>query len=150
MSRGTSPRLDESKCVYASLGPSDLAVKQSDYDRLFINSELQAILARAAAGINVLQQLGAPYQSLPGLEMAGYQTDADALETDVNTANGLINQLRTLLISMDQKAGPLFEKNKKLLLTLRGLLQTAAQLALLDQITGPTEEPPAPPTPPGP
>jgi hypothetical protein len=59
----------------------------------------------------------------------------------------LIDQVRVLLIAMDAKAGPLFEKNKKLLQSLRGLLQNAAQLALLDQITGPTAQPPSPPPP---
>jgi len=121
-----------------------------DYDRLFINSELQATLARAAASINVLEQLGAVYQSLPGVEMAPYQTEANLLEADLAAFNNLVNQLRTLLQAMDQKAGPLAEKNRKILATLRGLLQTAAQLALLDQITGATPESPPPPPPPGP
>jgi len=121
-----------------------------DYDRRVINSEVQYILARAAASINVLQQLGATYHTLPGLAMIGYQTAADALETDVTALNNLINQIRTLLQSIDDKAELLAEKNKKLLLSLRGLLQTAAELALLDQITGPTEEGPTPVTPPGP
>ena len=43
-----------------------------DYDRRVIQSDLQYILARAVAGLNVLQQLGAAFQSLPGVEMAGY------------------------------------------------------------------------------
>ena len=121
-----------------------------DYDRRVIQSDLQYILARAAAGLNVLQQLGAAYQSLPGLEMAGYQAEADALEALVTNLNNLINQIRALLEEIDDKAEDLAAKGKKLLATLRGLLQTAAQLALLDQITGPTDEPAAPPTPPGP
>jgi hypothetical protein len=78
------------------------------------------------------------------------QTDADALEWDLTGLTALIDQIRPLLISIDAKAGPLFEKNKKVLQTLRGLLQTDADLALLDQITGPTPQPPTPPTPPGP
>ena len=122
-----------------------------DYDRRVILSDLQYILARAAAGLNVLQQLGAAFQSLPGLVMTTYQTEADSLEADVQALNDLINQIRVLLETMDDKAEDLAAKNKKLLATLRGLLQTAAQLALLDQITGPTDEPAAPPTtPPGP
>lgn len=107
-----------------------------DYDRKLFNSDIQEIVARAAASINVLQQLGATYQSLPGLAMAAYQTEADALEADLTALNALVDQIRVLLIAMDAKAGPLFEKNKKLLHTLRGLLQTAAEQTLLDQITG--------------
>jgi len=120
-----------------------------DYDRQFINSTVQEIVARSAASLNVLDQLGAAYQSLPGLVMAAYQAEADALETALGSLNTLIDQIRVLLISIDGMAGPLAEKNKKLLATLRGLLQSAADLVLLDQITGPTTQP-APPPPPGP
>ena len=70
------------------------------------------------------------------------------METALASLAALVDQIRVLLISIDQMAGPLFEKNKKLLQTLRGLLQTAAQLTLLDQITGPTPQPPSPPAPP--
>ncbi len=120
-----------------------------DYDRQFINSQVQEIVARAAASLNVLGQLGAAYQSLPGLAMPGYQTEADALETALASLNDLVDQIRVLLISIDGMAGPLSEKNKKLLGALRGLLQNAADLVLLDQITGPTSQP-APPPPPVP
>ena len=121
-----------------------------DYDRRVIQSDLQYILARAATSLNVLQELGAEFQSLPGLGMATYQAEADALEALVTNLNSLINQIRALLEEIDDKAEYLAAKGKKLLAALRGLLQTAAQLALLDQITGPTDEPPTPPTPPGP
>ena len=120
-----------------------------EYDRQFINSDIQEIVARAAASLNVLAQLGAAYQNLPGLAMAGYQTEADALETALASLNSLIDQIRVLLISIDQMAGPLAAKNKKLLGALRGLLQNAADLVLLDQITGPAPQP-APPPAPGP
>ena len=120
-----------------------------DYDRQFVNSQIQEIVARSAASLNVLSQLGAAYQTLPGLAMAGYQTEADALETTLASLNDLVDQIRVLLISIDAMAGPLSEKNKKLLGALRGLLQNAADRVLLDQITGPTPQP-APPPPPGP
>ena len=120
-----------------------------EYDRQFINSQVQEIVARSAASLNVLVQLGVTYQTLPGLAMAAYQTEADALETALASLNDLIDQIRVLLISIDGMAGPLSEKNKKLLGALRGLLQNAADLVLLDQITGPTPQP-APPPPPGP
>ena len=120
-----------------------------DYDRQFINSQVQEIVARAAASLNVLSQLGAAYQSLPGLVMVGYQTEAAALEAALSSLNALVDQIRVLLISIDAMAGPLAEKNKKLLGALRGLLQNAADIVLLDQITGPTPQP-APPSPPVP
>jgi len=121
-----------------------------DYDRRVIQSDVQYILARAAAGLNVLQQLGAAYQSLPGLVMTDLQIHADALEALVTQTSNLINQLRALLEQIDDAAEDVAAENKTLLATLRGILQTQAQLALLDQITGPTEVTPPPVTPPGP
>lgn len=125
-----------------------------EYDRIYTDADAQAILSRAAASLNVLQQLGVPYQTLPGYEMVAYQTEADAMETVVNDINGLINQIRPKLITLDALSRPLDEKNKGLLRTLDGLLKTAAQRALLAQITGPTAEgggssptPPPAPTP---
>ena|SRR3990172_7096672 len=119
-----------------------------DYDRRVIQSDVQYILARITAGVNVLQQLGAAYQSLPGLVMTDLEAQATALEALVSQYNNLINQIRALLEQMDDAAEDVAVKNKTLLATLRGILQTQAQLALLDQITGPTEEGPTPPTPP--
>jgi hypothetical protein len=52
----------------------------------------------------------------------------------------LLWSLQPLLISLDNKALPLGEKNKKALKTLSGLLQTSAEKTLLDQITGPTHQ----------
>jgi hypothetical protein len=123
-----------------------------EYDRLYTDADAQAILSRAAASLNVLQQLGVAYQTLPGYEMAAYQTEADAMETVAGEVNALINQIRPKLIALDAMARPLDEKNKGLLRTLDGLLKTAAQRALLAQITGPTAEgggssPTPPPTP---
>ena len=121
-----------------------------DYDRRVIQSDVQYILARITSGVNVLQQLGAAYQSLPGLVMTDLEAQATALEALVSQYNNLINQIRALLEQMDDAAEDVAVKNKTLLATLRGILQTQAQLALLDQITGPTEEGPTPPIPPGP
>lgn len=118
-----------------------------DYDRQFINSQIQEIIARAVSSLNVLSQLGAAFQNLPGLSMDTYQAETDALAAAVGSLNDLIDQIRALLISIDALAGPLAEKNKKLLGTLRGLLQNAADLVLLDQITGPTPQPAPPPSP---
>lgn len=121
-----------------------------EYDRQFINSDVQEIVARANNTINVLGQLGAAYQSLPGLAMTDYQTEADALEADLSALFALVDQIRPLLISIDQKTAPLDEKNKSALKTLSGLLQTDADKALLAQITGPTSQSPPPPSPPPP
>jgi len=119
-----------------------------EYDRQFAYAETQAITARATATINVMQQLGTAYQSLPGLAMAAYQTETDALEADMTALNALVDQIRTLLIAIDAKARPLDEKNKAALKTLSGLITTDADRALLDQITGPTAQSPSPPPPP--
>ena len=114
---------------------------------------LRAIIARATVTINVLQQLGVASQSLPGVELAGYQTLVDGTEADLSALNDLINQLVPLLASLDAKAGPLDAINKKIPKTLRGLLPSSAQAVLLDQITGPTPQgggsspTPPPPTP---
>lgn len=116
-----------------------------NYDRLFINSVVQELIARATATINVLQQLGVAYQSLPGMAMAGYQTETDALEADLAALSDLMDQIRVLLIAIDAKSGPLDEKNKRALHTLRGLLQNSADVVLLDQITGPSTQSPTPP-----
>lgn len=118
------------------------------YDRQFTDSEVQAIIARSANTINVMGQLGAAYQNLPGMPMAGYETEANALEADGTALQALIDQLRPLLISIDAKSRPLDEKNKAALRTLDGLLRTDADRALLAQITGPTSQPPSPPSPP--
>jgi hypothetical protein len=55
-----------------------------------------------------------------------------------------------VLVDIDAWAQPLKEKNIRALGTLRGLLRNDADIALLDQITGPTPQPPSPPTPSGP
>lgn len=120
-----------------------------DYDRQFTNADMQEIIGRTAATLNVLQQLGATFQNLPGIALAAYQTEADALEADLDALNNLIDQIRTLLVSIDAKAGPLDEKNKSALRTLSGLLHNSADKSLLAQITGPTAQSsrPAPATP---
>lgn len=124
-----------------------------EYDRQHTNAEIQEIVARGAVTVNVMQQLGVPYQGLPGIAMAGYQTELDSIETDLTALSTLINQIQPLLVSLDAKSGPLNDKNKKALKTLSGLLQTSAEKTLLDQITGPTAQggggspTPPPPTP---
>lgn len=121
-----------------------------EYDRVNTDADVQAIIARATATINVMQQLGVAFQSLPGYAMAAYQTETDALEQKVSALNALVTQLRPLLVDIDALSQPLDVKNKGVLKTLSGLLQTDAQKALLAQITGPTPQgggstpPPAP------
>ena len=121
-----------------------------EYDRQFTDSQVQAIAARGTNTIDVMDQLGAAYQGLPGIAMAPYQTEVDSLQADLVSLQALQDQIRPLLISIDAKAPPLDEKNKAALRTLDGLLRTDADRALLAQITGPTAQPSPPPTPPGP
>ncbi len=125
-----------------------------EYDRSNTDADVQATIARATATINVLQQLGVAFQTLPGYAMTAYQTETDELEAVVTQLNGMITQLRPLLIAIDAKSQPLDVKNKGILRTLSGLLQTDAQKALLAQITGPASQgggssptPPPAPTP---
>ncbi len=120
------------------------------YDREFTDAAAQAIVARADNTTSVMGQLGAAYQGLPDLAMVAYQVESTSLKADVTALNALIDQIRPLLISIDAKARPLDEKNKRALATLRGLLRDDADVALLDQITGPQPQSPTPPTPPTP
>ena len=119
-----------------------------DYDRVSTDASLAAMVARAAATLNVMQQLGVAYQSLPGIAMADYQVLANALEALVAQYNALLDQIRPLLIAMDDAARPLDEMSKRALGALRGLLRSDADIALLDQITGPQPQGPTPPAPP--
>ena len=120
------------------------------YDRDFTDSEAAAIVARATVTTDVLDQLGAAYQGLPDMAMPAYVTETNSLTGDMTALNALIDQIRPLIISIDNKARPLDEKNKRALHTLRGLLRNDADIALLDQITGPQPQGPTPPTPPTP
>ena len=111
-----------------------------NYNRAYTDADLQAIAARSAATVNVMEQLGTDYQTLPGYKMVDYETEANALEADMVAINGLLAQIRTRLIAADAKARPLEEKNKGALKALSGLLQGDAQASLLAQITGPTAQ----------
>lgn len=121
------------------------------YDRQFTDSDVEAEVARGTATVNVLEQLGVSYQTLPHYAMAAYAAEVDALEADMADSNGLLNQIRVLLLEVDAKCGPLHEKNIGALRALDGLLKTDAQRGLLTQITGPTSHgggtPPTPPPP---
>ena len=119
------------------------------YDRQFTDSDIEALVARGTATVNVMAQLGVAYQALPGYAMAAYETEVNALEADASAINGHLNAIRVLLIAQDAKGGPLHDKNIGALKVLSGLLSTDAQQALLAQITGPTPQgggsPPPPP-----
>ena len=122
------------------------------YDRQFTDSQIEADILRATASVNVMQQLGVAYQTLPGYAMTAYETEVNALEADVTAVNVKLNEIRVLLIAMDVKCGPLHLKNIGSLKALSGLLTTDAQQVLLAQITGPTPQgggapPPPPPNP---
>jgi hypothetical protein len=121
-----------------------------DYDRRFQNAEVQAIVSRGNSTTDELVQLGASYQNLPDMALVGYQNEVTALAAKLTLLNSLVDQIRPVLVDIDNLAEPLTEKNFRALGTLRNLLRNDADIALLDQITGPTQQPPAPPTPPGP
>ncbi len=121
-----------------------------EYNRRVINSLLQEIIARATVTVNVLSQLGTVYQSLPGMEMAAYEAEVNALEALLRQFDDKVNELKALLEQMDDLAEPLNDKNQLSLATLSGILQNSAQLALLDQITGATPRPASPPAGPTP
>jgi hypothetical protein len=124
------------------------------FDRAFTDAATNEIIARATVTINVFQQLGADYQTLPGYAVRQYQVEMDALQSDIKALEGLLNQVVPLLQSIDAKAGPLDVKNKGALRMLQGMLVGKSETVWLDQITGPTPRrdnggtPPSPPTPP--
>lgn len=119
-----------------------------DYTRRFPNAEAQAVVARGNATTNVLVELGTAYQSLPDMALAAYQAQVAALAAKLTQLNALVDQIRPLLVDIDGLAEPLDDKNKRALGTLRGLLRNDADITLLDQITGPTSQPPTPAAPP--
>jgi hypothetical protein len=75
-----------------------------EYDRQNTNADIQEIVARATVTVSVLHQLGTAYQSLPGIAMAAYQAEIDAIEADMTALSTLINQILPLLVSLDAKA----------------------------------------------
>jgi len=107
------------------------------YERTLTDADLAEVIARATATINVMQQLGAAYQSLPGYAMAGYETETNATEADLTALQALADSAAVLMTSLDTKGAPLKIKNEGALAALRGLLKGKAEEALLDQITGP-------------
>lgn len=118
------------------------------YDRQYTDADVEALVARGTATVNVMQQLGTAYQTLPGYAMTTYATEVDSLEADAAAINVHLNAIRTLLVAIDSKCGPLHDKNIGALKALSGLLTTDAQQALLAQITGPTSQGGNSPTPP--
>jgi hypothetical protein len=98
---------------------------------------VQYLVERGTA-TNVLSQLLASYQSLPGIERAAYQQEVDAIEADNLGLRG----------HLDANAQALDEKNQAALKTLTGLLHQRPEAALLAQITGPTQRRKTPVTPP--
>jgi len=120
------------------------------YDRQCTDSDIEADIARGTATVNVMQQLGVAYQTLPGYAMVAYENEVNALEADAAAINVKLNEIRVLLIAQDAKCPPLHDKNIGALKALSGLLTTDAQQALLAQITGPTPQGGGSPPPPAP
>jgi len=121
-----------------------------DYTRRIQNAEAQAIIGRGTTTTNVLVALGPAYQNLPDAALAPYQAEVAALLAKVTLLNSLVDQIRPLLQDIDDLGEPLDEKNIRVLGMLRNALRNDADINLLDQITGPTTQPPSPPTQPGP
>ena len=121
-----------------------------DYDRKFQNAEVQAVVSRGNSTTDVLVQLGADYHNLPAMALGGYQAEVTAVAAQLTLLNSLVDQIRPVLVDIDILAEPLSQKNIRALGVLRNALRNDADIALLDQITGPTPQPPTPPPPPGP
>lgn len=119
-----------------------------DYTRRVQNAEAQAIVSRGNSTTDVLVQLGPNYQSLPDAALAPYQAEVAALAAKLTLLNSLVDQIRPVLEDIDDLAEPLSDKNIRTLGMLRNALRNDADINLLDQITGPTPQPPAPPGPP--
>ena len=116
-----------------------------DYTRKFQNADVQAIVSRGNSTTDVLVQLGTDYQTLPAMALAGYQGEVTALAGKLTQLNSLVDQIRPILVEIDDLARPLHEKNIRALGVLRNALRNDADISLLDQITGPTPQPTAPP-----
>jgi len=121
-----------------------------DYTRRFQNAEVQEVVSRGNSTTDVLVQLGPNYQSMPDMVLAPYQAEVAALAGKLTLLNSLVDQIRPLLVDIDDLAEPLDDKNKRALGMLRNALRNDADITLLDQITGATPQTPSPPTPPGP
>lgn len=111
-----------------------------NYERRLTDWEINEIIRRAVDTLSVMGQLGIAFQSLPGIEMAGYTTLTDSVKDLVKQLDDLTKQIKVVLQQLDAQGPVLDEKNKAALKALRGLLQSTEQIELLDQITGPTEQ----------
>ncbi len=125
---------------------ADIAVP---YERQKTDSDLTEIVDRGDDGVSVLGQLGTKYQNLPDHEMATIAALVQSLKGKTTAYQGHITAIVQLLIEMDADGAALDALNKGLLPLLRGALRGKAEEALLDRITGPTEQG-SPATPPNP
>ena len=115
------------------------------YTRTKKDREVQYIVDRGSATVNVLSQLSASYHTLPGMEKAAYQSEVDALEADNAALRSHLDAIAALLPQLDTRAEALDEKNQAALKTLSGLLHQRPEAALLAQITGPKRRKKSPP-----
>jgi hypothetical protein len=129
---------------------TELRFERSTTRGSFRTRTCREIVGRGNSTTDVLVQLGVDYQNLPGIALAGYQCEVTALSAKLTLLNSLVDQIRPVLVDIDELAQPMHEKNIRALGILRSALRNDADIALLDQITGPTPQPPSPPTPPGP
>jgi hypothetical protein len=115
------------------------------YTRTKKDREVQYIVERGTATVNVLNQLPVNFHQLPGMEKPDYQSEVDALEADNAALRGHLDAIAALLPKLDQKAEALDEKNQAALRTLSGLLHQRPEAVLLAQITGPKRRKKSPP-----
>ncbi|WP_394794158.1 hypothetical protein [Armatimonas sp.] len=113
------------------------------YTRSQKDADIQYLIDRATATVNVLSQLPANYQTLPGIESAAYQTDTNALEADNQALRQHLDAIAALLPELDRKAEGIETRNQAALATLRGLLRGKPEEALLRQISGPRKSKPS-------
>ena len=111
--------------------PSSFTVET---DRKWTDADVNTIIARATGTINVMEVVGADAQGLPGVEMAQYQIDTDALEAENAALKAKLQEIDDLLHSLNDKSDALHGKNKKSLPMLHGMLDGTPNESLLDQI----------------
>lgn len=111
------------------------------YTRTHKDADIQYMIDRATATVNVLSQLPANFQNLPGIESAAYQSETNALEADNQALRQHLDAIAALLPELDRKAMGIDAKNRSALTTLRGLLKGKPEEALLRQISGPKKRP---------
>ena len=120
------------------------------YERKLTDSDLTEIVDRSDDGLSVLGQLGADYHTLPGYKLVDLQAKNAAVKDDITLMANLAGQMLPVLQRLDANGAVLSDFNLGLLPLLRGALKGKPEEALLDRITGPTQQGSPAVTPPAP